>query len=164
MTKENSTEIFRGYFQSPLGVLGIAVEEDALMEIFFDPKIEGRETRHPLIAETKSQLAKYFDRKLKSFDLPLKPRGSDFQIRVWNELKKIPFGKTISYLEFARRLGDEKAIRAAASANGKNPIAVIVPCHRVIGSNGSLVGYGGGLWRKKWLIEMESGNEQQTIF
>ena len=96
MQKENASETFTGFFQSPLGVLGITVEDDAVKELFFDPKVEAKETRHPLITETKLQLAKYFDRKLKTFDLPLHPHGTEFQLRVWKELLKIPFGRTIS--------------------------------------------------------------------
>ena len=92
--------------------------------------------------------------------------GTDFQQRVWNELLGIPFGKTISYLELARRLGDIKSIRAAASANGKNNIVIVVPCHRVIGSHNDLVGYGGGIWRKRWLLEHEAkiAHGVQTLF
>ncbi len=103
-----------------------------------------------------TQLNEYFSGKRKLFDLPIQQEGSAFQQKVWNELVKIPFGKTISYLQLAQRLGDAKSIRAAASANGRNKLNIVVPCHRVIGSDGSLIGYGGGLPRKKWLLEHEA--------
>lgn len=110
------------------------------------------------------QLREYFEGKRREFHLKLNPEGSDFQKRVWEELLKVPYGKTMSYLELSKKLGDVKAIRAVAGANGKNPLWVIVPCHRVIGSDGSLTGYGAGLWRKKWLLEHESPYKQQSLF
>jgi len=111
-----------------------------------------------------TQLKEYFREERKNFDLKLNPKGTDFQKRVWQQLQQIPFGKTCSYLKFSKKLGDPKAIRAVASANGKNPLWVIVPCHRVIGSDGNLTGYAGGLHRKQWLINHESTNKQQTLF
>ncbi|MBC9794630.1 methylated-DNA--[protein]-cysteine S-methyltransferase [Sinomicrobium weinanense] len=110
------------------------------------------------------QLREYFEGKRREFHLKLNPDGSDFQKRVWEELLKIPYGRTMSYLELSKKLGDVKAIRAVAAANGKNPLWIIVPCHRVIGSDGSLTGYAGGLWRKKWLLEHESPYKQQSLF
>lgn len=98
------------------------------------------------------------------FDLLLRPQGTAFQQRVWQSLTQIPHGKTTTYLNQAKELGDVKAIRAVASANGKNPLWILVPCHRVVGSDGSLTGYAGGVWRKKWLLEHESGCKQQTLF
>ena len=110
------------------------------------------------------QLEEYFSGKRTEFQLKLNPEGTDFQKKVWKELQKIPHGKTLSYLELSKKLGDAKAIRAVASANGKNPLWVVVPCHRVIGSDGSLTGYAGGLWRKKWLLEHEGVLKQQALF
>lgn len=110
------------------------------------------------------QLEEYFLGNRKQFSIKLYPEGTDFQKRVWNELIKIPFGKTTSYLELSKKLGDVKAIRAVANANGKNPIWIIIPCHRVIGINGSLTGYAGGLYRKKWLLEHENPYKQQSLF
>lgn len=110
------------------------------------------------------QLREYFEGKRREFHLKLKPEGSDFQKRVWEELLKIPYGKTMSYLELSKKLGDVKAIRAVAGANGRNPLWIIVPCHRVIGSDGSMTGYGAGIWRKKWLLEHESPYKQQSLF
>jgi O-6-methylguanine DNA methyltransferase len=109
------------------------------------------------------QLKEYFSGERKHFDLPLEIEGTEFQKRVWNELLKIPYGRTISYKELAIRLGDEKVIRAAASANGANPLPVVIPCHRVIGSDGSLIGYGGGLEIKEKLLVLE-GSRQRDLF
>lgn len=103
----------------------------------------------------KTQLAEYFAGKRKEFDVELAPRGTPFQVDVWTELQKIPYGDTIPYAELARRIGKSNAVRAVGSANGANPIPVIIPCHRVIGSNGTLTGYGGGIERKQWLLALE---------
>lgn len=110
------------------------------------------------------QLNEYFEGTRENFDLKLNPEGTDFQKTVWNTLQSIPYGKTISYLNLSKQIGDIKAIRAVANANGKNPIWIIIPCHRVIGSDGSLTGYAGGLHRKQWLIEHENPYKQQTLF
>ncbi len=110
------------------------------------------------------QLQEYFDGTREIFTLELSPEGTDFQKGVWNELLNIPYGKTISYLELSKKLGDVKAIRAVAAANGQNPLWIVIPCHRVIGSDGSLTGYAGGLHRKKWLLEHESPAKQQRLF
>ncbi|MFT4022987.1 MAG: methylated-DNA--[protein]-cysteine S-methyltransferase [Flavihumibacter sp.] len=126
---------------------------------------ELKETPHPLLAETVNQLKAYFSGQ-RRIDIPLAQKGTPFQQSVWSALLDIPYGKTISYQQLAIKLGDPKCIRAAASTNGKNNIAIIVPCHRVIGSNGSLVGFGGGLPVKKWLLEHESkwALGTQTLF
>jgi len=110
------------------------------------------------------QLAEYFDGRRTQFELKLSPNGTEFQKKVWNQLMSIPFGKTQTYQEVANQLGDPKVIRAAAAANGKNPISIIIPCHRVIGSDGSLIGYAGGLHRKKWLLEHENPVKQEKLF
>ncbi|MEP1489865.1 MAG: methylated-DNA--[protein]-cysteine S-methyltransferase [Algibacter sp.] len=110
------------------------------------------------------QLNEYFEGSRKQFDLKLNPQGTDFQQKIWKLLEGIPYNKTISYLQLSKQLGDVKAIRAVANANGKNPIWIIVPCHRVIGSNGKLTGYAGGLHRKKWLLEHENPYKQQSLF
>lgn len=119
-----------------------------------------------MIIQAIEQLIQYFNGRKRSFEFPIYQEGSEFQKKVWNELLNINYGRTISYLELSRRLGDVKAIRAAASANGKNNIVIVVPCHRVIGSKNDLVGYGGGLWRKKWLLDHENkiANGVQTLF
>lgn len=154
------------YLQTPLGTAYIEGDADGLQIVSI--------TDTPIPAEFNSipedlaigvqQLTDYFAGKRTVFELKLNPKGTDFQKRVWEELLTVPFGRTMSYLELSRRLGDEKAIRAVAAANGKNPIWLIVPCHRIIGSDGSLTGYAGGLWRKKWLIEFEKGGLQGSLF
>lgn len=111
-----------------------------------------------------TQLHEYFKGSRKQFCLKLNPKGTNFQKRVWNALQTIPYGKTTSYLQLSKQLGDVKAIRAVANANGKNPLWIIIPCHRVIGSDGSLTGYAGGLHRKQWLLEHESPYTQQSLF
>lgn len=110
------------------------------------------------------QLQEYFEGKRKHFDLTVNPKGTSFQIKVWKSLLKISYGKTKSYLEQSKAFGDVKAIRAIATANGKNPIWIVIPCHRVVGSDGSLTGYAGGIWRKKWLLNHENPTKQQTLF
>ncbi|WP_445717156.1 methylated-DNA--[protein]-cysteine S-methyltransferase [Flavobacterium sp.] len=110
------------------------------------------------------ELNGYFKGTIKEFSFSINPKGTDFQKKVWEELLHIPYGKTYSYLELSKKLGDVKAIRAVASANGKNPLWIIIPCHRVIGKDGSLTGYAGGLWRKKWLLEHENASKQESLF
>jgi len=110
------------------------------------------------------QLNEYFEGTRKNFNLKLNATGTDFQKRVWDQLEHIPYGKTTSYLELSKQLGDVKAIRAVANANGKNPLWIIIPCHRVIGSNGALTGYAGGIHRKQWLLNHESPYKQQSLF
>ena len=116
------------------------------------------------LAEAVDQIKLYFEGKLTQFTLTLNPAGTEFQKKVWKALCEIPFGETTSYSQLSKELGDIKAIRAVAGANGKNPLWIVVPCHRVIGSDGSLTGYAGGLWRKKWLLEYESPTMQQSLF
>ena len=110
------------------------------------------------------ELNEYFDFKRTAFTFKLQPQGTAFQQKVWQELINIPFGKTVSYMDLSKKLGDIKAIRAVASANGKNPLWIVIPCHRVIGTDGSLTGYAGGLWRKKWLLEHENPSNQGSLF
>ena len=111
-------------------------------------------------AEVRRQLRAYFRGELREFDVPLEMEGTEFQLSVWKELLKIPYGETASYLEIARRIGNEKAVRAVGLANGQNPIPIIVPCHRVIGSDGSLTGFGGGMENKRRLLELERGQRR----
>lgn len=146
------------YYSSPLGQLMIQCQNDHISAILFKEEKEKdvNAVDHPVLQNCVQQLTEYFDGKRKVFDLPLQQQGTNFQIKVWDLLYTIPYGKTISYMQLAKQYGDVKAIRAIASANGKNNISIIVPCHRVIGSNASLTGYAGGLWRKKWLLEHEA--------
>ena len=109
-----------------------------------------------VLTAAREQLEAYFDARLQSFDLPLEPHGTEFQRCVWDSLKRIPFGETISYAELARRVARPKAVRAVGAANGRNPLMIIVPCHRVIGADGSLTGFGAGIERKRWLLDHET--------
>lgn len=163
--------IYKSYITTPIGELlacvsslGVCmldfydneqteIELDKLKKCFQASIVE---EKTPLFLELEKQLKAYFSKQITEFNLPLDLRGTDFQQRVWESLLNIPYGKTISYKEQAITLGNIKGIRAVASANGMNPVAIIVPCHRVIGQNGSLIGYAGGLWRKKFLLELES--------
>lgn len=154
------------YIETPLGTATISGDINGITSVSVT-----KESTHDFskeipihLQDAVSQLQEYFDGQRTSFNLILNPSGTDFQKKVWDELLKIPFGKTVSYLDIAKRLGDPKTIRAAASANGKNPLWIIVPCHRVIGSDGSLTGYAGGLWRKKWLLDHENPVKQQSLF
>lgn len=150
------------HFLSPIGTLEITGDEEGISQVFFLDESPSVQASNPILDECVKQLGEYFENKRTEFDLRLNPEGSDFQKSVWKELQSIPFGKTISYMDMAKRLGDPKVIRAAGTANGRNPIAIIIPCHRVIGTDGSLTGYAGGLRRKQWLLEHES--DQKSLF
>ncbi|PZO29307.1 MAG: cysteine methyltransferase [Flavobacteriaceae bacterium] len=152
------------FINSPLGITKIVGDENGIAEIAILSEGNLSKTIPLELQEAVAQLSDYFDGKRQDFNLKLNPKGTDFQQKVWQELLQIPFGKTISYLDLSKKLGDVKAIRAVASANGKNPLWIVVPCHRVIGTDGSLTGYAGGLWRKKWLLEHEKPSIQQSLF
>jgi methylated-DNA-[protein]-cysteine S-methyltransferase len=163
-------------YRSPIGPLTIKANDKAITAVLFlrqpgMPDPEGWLPQqsvydNPLLTQCCQQLDEYFAGTRKIFSLSLAQDGTDFQQNVWLQLVQIPFGKTISYLELSKRIGDVKAIRAVGTTNGKNKIAIIVPCHRVIGSDGTLTGYAGGLWRKHWLLQHEDKyqNGVQTLF
>ena len=150
-------------FASPLGELVLTASDAALTGVYFPPLQEaagwleddGHGPAGPVLARTRQQLTEYFAGVRTAFDLPLDPPGTPFQRQVWDALRTIPYGVTTSYGELARRLGDTRGTRAVGAANGKNPIPIIVPCHRVVGARGELTGFGGGLDRKRWLLEHE---------
>jgi methylated-DNA-[protein]-cysteine S-methyltransferase len=152
------------FINSPLGITKIVGDENGISEISVLSEGSISVKIPTFLQNAVSQLQEYFDGNRTDFTFQLQPKGTDFQQRVWQELLAIPFGKTISYLDLSKKLGDVKAIRAVASANGKNPLWIVVPCHRVIGTNGSLTGYAGGLSRKKWLLEHENPTNQQSLF
>ena len=153
------------YYKTPIGTAKIIGDENGIISVsVIDDKIETSAIIPKNLQNCVQQLNEYFKGNRTEFDLKLNPQGTDFQKQVWKELLNVPYGKTRSYLEQSKKLGDPKAIRAVASANGKNPIWIIIPCHRIIGSDGSLTGYAGGLWRKKWLLEHESPSPQQSLF
>ncbi len=151
--------------KTPLGFARIEGDENGLTLItVLDSREEVTMVVPQVLEDTVYQLREYFNGDRSVFDLALNPHGTAFQKRVWQALLEIPFGKTTSYLQLSKKLGDVKAIRAVAAANGKNPLWIVIPCHRVIGSDGSLTGYAGGLHRKKWLLNHESPARQQSLF
>lgn len=169
-------QIQQAIFNSPIGELIIEATDENIAAVLFKHTLKrppmadatplaGSSENH-LIIKCMQQLQEYFDGKRTEFELPLQQEGSAFQQRVWTALNNIPYGRTISYLELSKRIGNAKAIRAVGTTNGKNTISIIVPCHRVIGSNGNLTGYGGDLWRKQWLLEHEAkfANGVQRLF
>jgi methylated-DNA-[protein]-cysteine S-methyltransferase len=164
MTSTTTTRRAHVIVDSPIGPLTIVAEDGSISALYMDAQrhapdaaalgLPGDPHEEPF-ATAAGQLAAYFAGELTEFDLPLAPVGTDFQRRVWNDLRAIPYGQTISYGELARRVGNPAASRAVGLANGRNPIAIVVPCHRVIGADGSMTGYGGGLDRKRFLLALE---------
>jgi methylated-DNA-[protein]-cysteine S-methyltransferase len=163
-------EFYYTYYESPIGLLKIGGTDHYIGELCFvddeQQMVHGAPGIPDIIHQCTEELIEYFHGTRKVFTVPVHQDGTEFQIRVWNELLAIPYGKTISYMDLAKKLGDPKVIRAAASTNGKNSIMIIVPCHRVIGSDRSLTGYSGGMARKKWLLQQEFkvAHGVQTLF
>jgi len=153
------------FMATPMGVLEIKGDASGLASVhFMDTDVSSSEAIPEVLLSVVTQLKEYFSKTRTEFQLNLNPEGTQFQKKVWKQLETIAFGKTTSYQKMANSLGNPKVIRAAASANGKNPIAIIIPCHRVIGTDGSLTGYAGGLHRKKWLLAHESPVKQGELF
>ena len=173
---KESLMLYRTTMPSPIGRLTIIADERAVVAIMWDTETDDRDPdarnpveralgnqevvdlgvgQHLVLDDARTQLAEYFDGRRTDFDLPLAPIGSDFQLAAWRALRTIPFGQTISYGEQAASMGDKKKARAVGAANGKNPIPIVVPCHRVVGSNGRLTGFAGGLHVKAWLLDHE---------
>lgn len=157
------------YYKTPIGIAKIVGDKNGIQSV--SVLDEGSISEELLNTKTPDclhdcivQLEEYFKGERAIFNLTVNPKGTTFQKKVWKALLEIPYGKTKSYLEQSKFLGDVKAIRAVASANGKNPLWIVVPCHRVIGSDGSLTGYAGGIWRKKWLLAHENPVKQQSLF
>jgi len=151
---------------SPVGELTLVASDEALLSVYWAEEHPESQTahRHPVLEAAAQELAEYFAGERRHFDVPLVPdRGTEFQRRVWKALQEIPYGETWSYGELAKRLGNEKACRAVGAANGQNPLPIFVPCHRVIGADGSLTGFGGGMERKKILLALERGAETQGV-
>ncbi|MBU3010229.1 methylated-DNA--[protein]-cysteine S-methyltransferase [Polaribacter vadi] len=157
------------YYKTPIGIAEIIGDKNGIQSIkVLDDdsiSIELLKTEIPeVLQDCVTQLEEYFKGERASFNLTVNPKGTSFQKKVWKALLDIPYGKTRTYLQQSKFLGDIKAIRAVASANGKNPLWIVIPCHRVIGSDGSLTGYAGGIWRKKWLLAHENPVKQQSLF
>jgi len=155
----------QSYVQTPIGFLEIRGEPEAVFSIRFVDEVQ-ENARHArgMVKRAAKQLEEYFKGTRKDFDLVLLPYGTPFQRKVWDSLQHIPYGKTLSYLDLTKQIGPATAIRAVAAANGKNPIAVVIPCHRVIGRDGSLTGYAGGLHRKRFLLNLEAPVKQTSLF
>jgi len=154
------------YCNTPIGTAELTANKEGLISVkITDVDFDTVNCDIPkLLKEPVKQLTAYFYDNLNQFDLKLNLKGTKFQIKVWQLLHNIPYGKTLSYLELSRQFGDEDAIRAVAHANAVNPLWIVIPCHRVIGSDGSLTGYAGGLWRKEWLLNHEQNTRQTTLF
>jgi methylated-DNA-[protein]-cysteine S-methyltransferase len=149
---------------TPVGIIEISGSDEGIRSIIFLDTQSGSTPVPASLQECANQLNEYFAGERQTFNLKLDPRGTEFQLKVWGKLQQIPYGKTISYLELARMTGSETNTRAVGNANGKNKINIVVPCHRVIGSNGKLTGYGGGLWRKEILLKLEMGDTMPGLF
>ncbi|MFT4018163.1 MAG: methylated-DNA--[protein]-cysteine S-methyltransferase [Agriterribacter sp.] len=170
-----TSTLYTTYYSSPIGLLEIRSDEEAINAILFvntwkgpkldESSLQPNPEKNTMAERCTQQLSEYFEGKRMTFDFPFRQDGTAFQLKVWNALLDISYGKTISYLELSKRTGDVKAIRAVGTTNGKNQLCIVVPCHRVIGANGNLVGYGGDLWRKKWLLDHEAkfANGVQTL-
>lgn len=147
------------YYETKLGTIGIAEVDEQITHLFFEvekfPLNDYEKKETPILAEAGRQLMEYFEGKRRKFDLPLAPAGTEFMLRVWKALQDIPYGETRSYKEIAAMADNSKACRAVGMANNRNPISIVIPCHRVIGANGALVGYGGGLDKKVFLLDLE---------
>ena len=153
------------YIKTPLGTAEIIGDVNGVSAITVLDVEKELSTEIPVnLKLAVSELQEYFYAKRTDFTFKLQPQGTEFQQKIWQELTQIPFGKTMSYMDLSKKIDAVKAIRAVASANGKNPLWIVIPCHRVIGSDGSLTGYAGGLWRKKWLLEHENPSMQQALF
>jgi methylated-DNA-[protein]-cysteine S-methyltransferase len=152
------------YIKTPFGIATVIGDEDGVSVIAVSDQGIVSVAIPVVLSDAVSQLNEYFEGKRSDFTFKFNPKGTDFQKKVWKGLLDIPYGKTRTYMEQSKILGNSKAIRAVATANGKNPLWIVVPCHRVIGTDGSLTGYAGGLWRKKWLLEHENPTKQQKLF
>jgi methylated-DNA-[protein]-cysteine S-methyltransferase len=162
-TPKESSKTSQAFVESPLGWIQVSATTSNIKAISF-VDAEGQSETSPLLSACCEALSSYFKGELTEFDLPLDPDGTEFQKRVWKELQVVEHGETISYLELSRRLGDEKLTRAVGSANGSNPIAIVIPCHRIIGNDGSLTGYAGGIDKKEKLLRLEGALEQLSLF
>jgi methylated-DNA-[protein]-cysteine S-methyltransferase len=152
------------YIKTPLGIAKIQGDENGISILCIHDEGTISSEIPTILKEAVAQIDDYFEGKRTDFTFKINPSGTEFQQKVWKGLLEIPFGKTVSYLELSKKLGNTKAIRAVAATNGKNPLWIVVPCHRVIGTQGSLTGYAGGLWRKKWLLDHENATIQVSLF
>ena len=157
-------ELSAGYYSSSIGILKVTYSAKGITSIVFTNTWYSHSRDDLFLQSCYEQLDAYFNGSLHKFDLKLDLQGTPFQLRVWQQLQSIPYGQTVSYQQIAQQIGNPNSMRAVGSANGHNPVSIIVPCHRVIGSSGNLTGYAGGLWRKKWLLEHEQRFKQMSMF
>ncbi|MDK9701062.1 MAG: methylated-DNA--[protein]-cysteine S-methyltransferase [bacterium] len=153
-----------GFLTTPIGIIRITGDRDALHTLYFVEEKPTELTQPESLLPYLAQIQEYFTGSRQEFTIPLESSGTPFHKRVWEKLRTIPYGTTVSYGELAMQIGNPSASRAVGTANGSNPISIIVPCHRVIGANGKLVGYGGGLWRKQWLLSFEQEHSTSSLF
>ncbi len=154
---KTQAHLFTAYCKTPIGYLRISGNDEGIRKIdFTELQAAPHSNVHPCLRPCLRQLSEYFAGSREEFSLELNPAGTRFQKAVWMQLLNIPYGQTSTYLAIARQLGNEKSLRAVGAANGKNPIPIVIPCHRVIGSNGALIGFGGGIWRKEFLLRHEN--------
>lgn len=147
---------YKGYYNSPIGLVELISNDNAILSVDFVEKEEGTSEKHPeVLVQCIKELDEYFKGKRKNFTVKLEIQGTEFQKKVWNELTRIPFGETVSYKYIAEAIENPKAVRAVGNANHNNSLGIIIPCHRVVGTNGKLTGYAGGIWRKEWLLQHE---------
>lgn len=151
------------FFNSPVGCIELTGKGGIITGLYFRD-VDHLENIPESLSEAAAQLKSYFKGECREFNIPVKPEGTPFQLKVWQILLEIPYGKTISYGDIANRMGIKNGARAVGLANGSNPVSIIIPCHRVIGANGKLTGYGGGLWRKEWLLKLEKSNSGEGLF
>lgn len=149
-----------GYYQSPLGWIEVGGNSRAIQSLNFAEEQREGFSSNLMVEKAVRQIREYFEGKRREFDVVIDPQGTPFQKAVWRQLLKVPYGRTASYGDIARSVGNPRAVRAVGGANGRNPIAIIVPCHRIIGSDGSMTGYGSGIWRKEWLLDHEGRTSQ----
>ncbi|HDX9580379.1 TPA: methylated-DNA--[protein]-cysteine S-methyltransferase [Bacillus pseudomycoides] len=146
--------MYQAYYNSELGWIEVKGDENGIASVLFVEQKQ-EDVPHPIVEQCVMELDEYFHKKRTEFTVPLQAKGTSFQKQVWNALCSVPYGKSASYLDIAEKIGNPKAVRAIGGANSRNPISIIVPCHRIIGKSGKLVGYEGGLWRKEWLLKHE---------
>lgn len=149
--------MYKGYYQSPIGIVEILTDSDSVVELSFTEQKAGETAADApeILKAALQQIEEYFQGSRKSFDLKLNAKGTEFQQKVWQQLIQVPYGNTACYGEIAAAVGNQKASRAVGGANNKNRIAIVIPCHRIVGADGSMTGYAGGIWRKEWLLQHE---------
>jgi len=151
------------YYESPAGWIRITAKSKGIDSLIFTDQVIDPMPGSGILADCIAQLKLYFAGQIREFTVPLAPSGTEFQLRVWSELVKIPYGQVITYRDLGKRLGGPNYTRIVGQANGRNPVSILIPCHRVIGMNGALTGYAGGLWRKQFLLDLEQKGSRENF-